>query len=278
MTGSTPRQQLFLNTVILGGSAEGKLRAAHEAGFDAVELWDRDVTGELGGPAGARGVLRGLGMQVTDYQVLLNFDGTTQRAAKRAEALELLERMAEVGAPMLVVSASFDEHAGGSLARIAEDLDWIAAAAGQRELRVAYEPMAWSRWVSTLPEAAALLARVNRPNLGLVVDSFHLLLRDRPVEEVAAIPAERIFLVQLADSALRPGERDLTAEAYMQQGRHARLLPGEGCLPVRALAEVLRGGGYAGPVGIEVFNDRLSAADPAVVARDAMASLRRLGF
>jgi sugar phosphate isomerase/epimerase len=33
--------------------------------------------------------------------------------------------------------------------------------------------------------------------------------------------------------------------------------------------------GYAGPVGLEVFNDDLQAQDPALVAQQAMASLRR---
>jgi len=39
----TGHHRLFLNTVLLGGTAEAKLAAARAAGFEQVELWRQDV-------------------------------------------------------------------------------------------------------------------------------------------------------------------------------------------------------------------------------------------
>jgi len=50
----------------------------------------------------------------------------------------------------------------------------------------------------TIP-AWKLIQRVNEPNLGLVIDAFHIFVRNRTIAALAGIPMENIFLVQLSD-------------------------------------------------------------------------------
>ncbi|WP_313517351.1 sugar phosphate isomerase/epimerase family protein [Pseudomonas sp.] len=259
----------FLNSVLLGGGTLANCRAARIAGFDQIELWRQDVEAFTADAPALGHALRSLELGLTDYQVLLDFDGApdARRSEKRDEALEMLDTALDVGATTLLVPASTDADCNAE--RVDDDLRWLCAQAAQRGVRIAYESMAWSTRQATLPDAWACVQRVGADNLGLVVDAFHLFVGGRTLADLDGIPASRIFLVQLSDLARRVGQEDLVNVA-----RHRRLLPGQGHFPLRALVERLEEMGYAGPVGLEVFNDRLRAGDPDEVALQAMNALR----
>lgn len=261
---------LFLNTVLLGGTTSTKLAAASAAGFDGIELWRQDVEAVADGPGAVRRLLAAERVSLTDYQVLIDFDGApgTRRQEKRAEATQILDEARQVGASTVLAPASTDPNCDPD--RVEEDMRWLAKHAAERGLRVAYEGMAWSTINPTLAAAWELVERLDEPNLGLVVDAFHLFVRDGTAAELGPLEAERIYLVQLSDLDQAADLANIADTA-----RHRRLLPGEGRFPLESMIERLRTMGYEGPVGIEVFNDALKAADPFSVARRAIDSLRR---
>ena len=262
---------LFLNTILLGGSTADKIAAAGSAGFGQIELWRQDVDAH---PEGAPGVLQALArarLGLTDFQVLLDFDGAPgeRRTAKRQEALQMLDLAVQLGATTLLAPASTDP--GCDPSRIVDDLAWLARQAAARGLRVAYEAMAWSTVNHTTPAAWRCVQAASQANLGMVIDAFHLFAPGRDVRDLDGIAAERIFLVQLSDLAQQVSTAQLKTTA-----RHHRLLPGDGHFPLDSLLRRLAAIGYAGPIGLEVFNDALHARDPAAVAQQAMAALRRV--
>ncbi|MET0321241.1 MAG: sugar phosphate isomerase/epimerase family protein [Duganella sp.] len=259
---------LFINTVLLGGTTEAKIAAAAAAGFRQIELWRQDVDAAPDGVAGVRAALARDGVGLTDFQVLLDFDGAPgdQRAARRSEAVRMLDLAVQVGAHTLLVPASTDRRCDE--ARIVADLVWLAQQAAARGLRVAYEAMAWSTINCTTPAAWRSVQLAGQPNLGLVIDAFHIFARGREVADLDGIPPDKIYLVQLSDLAQPVAPGDLVATA-----RHHRLLPGQGHFPLDRLVRRLQAIGYAGPLGLEVFNDALKARDPGTVAREAMAAL-----
>lgn len=267
------KNQLFINTVCLSGSTDDKLRAAHDAGFNQVELWRQDVEAAGGDTPGIKSLLKQLPLALTDYQVLLDFDGAPDsiRADKRQEALQMLDTAVALGATTLLTPAS--THKECVRERIEEDLRWLVAEASQRGLRIAYEGMAWSTCINNVAAAWSMVQRVNAPNLGLVIDAFHIFVRQRTAADLDGIPMEKIFLVQLSDLNAIPAVENLIDTA-----RHGRLLPGEGKFPIHTIIERLEKGGYRGPIGLEVFSDDLKAQDPAVVARKAMKALQSVCF
>jgi len=264
---------LFINTVCLGGTTDDKLRAAHDAGFQQVELWRQDVEASGGDTAGIKTLLQKLPVGLTDYQVLLDFDGAPDsiREDKRHEALRMLDTAVALGATLLLTPACTHKECVGE--RIEEDLRWLARQAGQRGLRIAYEGMAWSTKINNTADAWKMVQRVNEPNLGLVVDAFHIFVRQRTVADLHGIPMDKIFLVQLSDLSEQPDPENLIDTA-----RHRRLLPGQGKFPIHTLIEYLQEQGYTGPLGLEVFSDVLKAQDPASVARQAMKALQETCF
>ena len=67
-------------------------------------------------------------------------------------------------------------------------------------MRIGYEALAWGRWVKDWITAWDIVRAADRDNLGIVLDSFHICARGNPIEPIAALPAEKIALVQVADA------------------------------------------------------------------------------
>ncbi len=253
---------------MLGGTIAEKVSAAEAAGFDVVELGMPDVDGYSDDAEGLSRLRQDLKLPVMDLQLLTDFDGAcdARRRAKRVEAMAMLDTAVSVGAEMVIASAS--SHPDCIPDRVDDDVRWLARQAAERRLRVGYEPTAYSTFNSTLPSAWQCIRRVHEPNLGLVVDVFHVFVRGRDESDLDGIRTDRIFLVQLSDLA-----RSVRYEDIPETARRHRLLPGQGHFPLQSMLERLRSDGYAGPIGLEVFNDELLARDPALVAHEGMSAL-----
>ena len=144
MSSVAPRNPLFINTILLGGGILDKVGAARAAGFDQIELWRQDVEAHGNHHDSLSSILRQHGLGLTDYQVLLDFDGApaSLRESKRTEAILMLETAVTVGATTLLVPACTNRECVAD--RIEDDLRWLAREAASRQLRIAYECMAWS--------------------------------------------------------------------------------------------------------------------------------------
>ena len=266
-----PDNPLFINTILLGGSTHEKIMAAADAGFDQVELWQQDVDDQAGGATEVETTLRSAAIGLTDFQALMDFDGApgARRIEKRSEALGMLNTAVKLGATTVLVPASTDPDCDAN--RVVDDLRWLCMEANQRALRIAYEGMAWSTLNHTTPRAWQTVRRVDMPNLGMVIDLFHIFVRGGTARDLDGIPMERIYLVQLSDL---DGPLPLLGD-IKQVARHRRQLPGNGNFPISTIVARLKAERYAGPVGLEIFNDALKAGAPADVAQKAMAALRR---
>ncbi|WPB55862.1 sugar phosphate isomerase/epimerase family protein [Xylophilus sp. GOD-11R] len=261
----------FLNTGILQGSPEQKFAAAHNAGFAQIELRKQDVADMPGGAAAVAAACKKIKLSFANYQVLSDFDGApgNMRESKRAEATKILDDGHSAGAKLVLCSSS--SLANVDAERVVADLQWLAAEAARRHLHVAYEPLAWGVLNYTLPQAWETLKKVNAPNIGLIVDPYHIFARNRTTADLDDIPTERLAVVQLCD-AIMP----VAASEYIDRARHHRLLPGEGNMDNVALLRKLREKKYRGPIGLEIYNDDLLAGPADVAARRAMDSLKKV--
>ncbi len=274
-----PRNPLFMNTILLGGTTEQKILAAHVAGFDQLEIWNQDVNAFDGNPETFGNWMREQSISVTDYQIIRDFDGAPDdvRESKRVQALNELDTAVKIGATVVLTTASSDQRCVAS--RIDEDMRWLAREAAARHLKIAYENLSWSAVNYTLPAVWGVVERLNEPNLGVVIDNFHIFARGRDARDLEDIPMDRIYVVQLSD--LNPGQLcDPAQEGYLEQlidtARHRRLLPGDGQYPIETILQPLRAANYSGAIGVEVFNDEMKARDPKVVAREAIAALKKV--
>ncbi len=257
-------QPAFLNLVLLSGNTEEKLQAAREAGFDQVEIWREDVDASRQGAAH----LAQQGLGFTNLQVLRDFTGAPGelRRQKRDELRQFIEMAQALGCDTLQAPATTREDCIAG--QIDEDLRWLASEAARFDMRIMYEPMAWCSVDNTLPKAWERLQRLDQPNIGLVVDLFHICALGGDASHLDNIPAERIYEVQLCDMAVQPSPQD--KEAIMTLAKHHRQLPGAGIIDIGSFVDKLKSANYQGPIGIEVFNDDLKR-----LPRQAYAALRR---
>lgn len=257
-----------ISTVSLSGSLPDKLRAIAAAGFDAVELFETDLLHHPGSPAEVRRLCEELGIGIALFEPFRDFEGCprelVQRNLDRAE--RKFDVMQELGTELLLVCSNTQAEALDEPEILAADLARLAERAQARGLRIGYEALAWGRHVQTWGQAWELVARADHPALGIVLDSFHTLaLRDDPAG-IAALPAEKIFFVQLADAPL-------LALDVLPWSRHHRCFPGQGAFDLAGfLAPVLRSG-YRGPLSLEIFNDGLRAAPALASAADGLRAL-----
>ncbi|PIF13590.1 sugar phosphate isomerase/epimerase family protein [Candidatus Pantoea floridensis] len=260
------RNPKFLNLVLLNGEPEEKLRAARAAGFDQVEIWREDVQ------ASTPQLAKQLQLGFTNVQVLRDFTGAPDRdrQQKREELRQFIQIAQTIGCDTIQAPASTREDCVA--ARIDEDLRWLASEAARYNMRIMYEPMAWCSVDNTLPLAWERLQRLDQPNIGLVVDLFHICAPGGDASQLDGIPADRIYEVQLCDMAEMPPQDKKPLSEY---ARHQRLLPGDGIIEVERFVDKLKSAGYSGPVGIEVFNDELKAQPADVAAHKAWQALNR---
>jgi len=266
-----------MDTVTLAGTLQAKLDAMRAAGFTQVMLSARDIVGDPDGEASAIAAVRSSGLRVTGFQVLRDFEGLPGHlhAYKIDIAKGMLEMCHAVGSKLLLVCSSTSAHAGEDPGLLARDLRKLAMLAIPFNIRIAYEALSWGRIIKLYPQAWDIIERADRANLGLALDSFHMLATGFSLDGLDYVSPDRILLVQLAyfmwQETRSPEERINTA-------RHFRVFPGEG-VHSDAVAELVRSldrMGYRGDYSFEVFNDDYLQLPAPLVAERARRSVKWL--
>ncbi|HEX6339847.1 sugar phosphate isomerase/epimerase and 4-hydroxyphenylpyruvate domain-containing protein [Umezawaea sp.] len=255
-------------TVCLSGTLEDKLAAAAAAGFDGVELFENDLLASPWSPERVRQECADLGLSIDLYQPFRDFEAVPPDVLalnlRRAELkFDVVERL---GADTVLVCSSVSPDAVDDDDLAAEQLHTLAEHAGRRGLRVAYEALAWGRFVNTYDRAWRIVRSADHPALGVCLDSFHVLSREVDPVAIRTIPGEKVFFLQLADAPRLRMD-------VLQWSRHHRLFPGQGAFDLTSFVDHVLATGYRGPLSLEVFNDVFRQSDPRAAAVDAMRSL-----
>ncbi|KAL1837618.1 hypothetical protein VTJ49DRAFT_3579 [Mycothermus thermophilus] len=319
--------KLAIPSMSLGRCAAGhsfinKMDAAKKHGYQGIELAFEDLVGvarELSGealmPEGPsynlqlataahiNAICKARGLEIICLQPLAQYDGLIdhEEHARRLEQVDFWFQLAKVlETDLIQVPASYlPEHLVTEEAElIINDLIEIADM-GLRQnppIRFAYESLCWSTRVSSWEMCWEIVQLVNRPNFGMVLDTFNiagLVYADPTVASGLAFQAEfnmrqsisrlvesinvkKVFYVQIVDAErldepLVPGHPFYNPEQRprMSWSRNCRLFYGEtdrgAYLPITDIAwAIFHGIGYEGWVSLELFNRRMEDKDPAV--------------
>lgn len=258
-------------TVCVSGTLTEKLHACAAAGFDGVELFEPDLVAAPESPEEVRALAARLGLALELYQPLRDVEGVDEAAfgavLHRAEAKFALMR--RLGMHLVLCCSNVgtatvddDEVSASQLRRLGE-------LAASYDVRIAYEALAWGRFIDDYRRAWRVVERADHPAVGICLDSFHVLSRGHDPAAIEQIPGERIFFLQVADAP------SLSMDV-LSWSRHHRLFPGEGSFDLTAFVGHVLRAGYDGPLSLEVFNDTFRQTDPARTAGHARRSLRWL--
>jgi 4-hydroxyphenylpyruvate dioxygenase len=255
-------------TVSLSGSLDEKLRAIAAAGFDAVEIFENDLLSFNGSPRDVAQLCRDLGLSICAFQPFRDFEGMPepQRTRNFARVERKFDLMQELHTDLLLVCSNISPAALGGIDRAAADFRELGERAASRGLRVGYEALAWGRHVNDYRDAWEIVRRADHRSIGVILDSFHALAPSFPVSAIHSIPADKIFLVQLADAPKLGLD-------VLSWSRHFRCFPGQGDLPVTAFMEAVLATSYSGPLSLEIFNDQFRSGSAVRTATDGLRSL-----
>ena len=255
-------------TVCLSGTLAEKLRAAADAGFDGVEIFEQDLVVSPHSPEQIRDRAAELGLTLDLYQPFRDLlsveEDVFQANLRRLESkFQLMQRLGMdqilVCSNVATATVDDDEVRVDQLRRAGE----LAARYG---CYISYEALAWGKYVNTYQHAYDIVVKVDHPNVGTCLDSFHILSRGDDPSGIAAMDPKKIFFLQLADApSMEMG--------ILPWSRHHRVFPGEGDFDLKYFMEQVAKSGYDGPVSLEIFNDKFREAEVARTAIDGLRSL-----
>jgi 2-keto-myo-inositol isomerase len=250
--------------------------AAQAAGFDYVEIWAAKLHNYLVNESGSVADLRRL-FQASAVEPLsinsiehITFRSETDYAKIRNECEELSSIAAAIECPYVVVvpgktpaNAPTREEVIAESVRVLAELGEIA---GSHGVSLAFEFLGQTDCsVQTLDLANEIVERVARPNIGLVIDSFHFYAGGSTIEMIETLDPDRLFIFHINDA------EDLPCEQL--QDSH-RLLPGLGILPLPEILKAFKRIGYDRVASVEIFRPEYWERDPFEFARDAKSALK----
>ncbi|MEM6979750.1 MAG: sugar phosphate isomerase/epimerase family protein, partial [Planctomycetota bacterium] len=198
-----------------------------------------------------RSLLQRHKMRATSLSWAGGFTGSDGRGFDDAvgDAMNAIAEAAELRVDTLIVLAGgrnnhIRKHARRTLC---EALSRIAIVAEEFGVKFALEPIhpgcgqEWS-FVNDLESTMDVIEQVNNPQLGIVLDTYHVGMDDDVLSLLPRI-AKQLQLLQLGDGRHSP------------MGEMNRCLLGHGSVPNHAIVSALSEHGYDGPIEAEVIGE-----------------------
>ena len=262
---------LWSGTIGLESAVPGRIEAARANGFSRLSVSPLDVAraAEQGTSAADLGLsIRDAGLEIV-LDPVMNWYGGAPRADSRFARFPLDDAMAMAEALQAVSitvigqatsDLSIDEVAGpfGSVCD--------RAAGFGAQVHLEFIPMTA---IPDLAGAWTVVQGADRPNGGILFDTWHFFRGDPDFAVLEQVPGERIFAVQIDDAAAE-------VRGSMREDTQNRLLPGDGDLDLPRAVRALDRIGALRWVGPEVISPVLEAMPPVEAARVAGDRVREL--
>lgn len=248
------------------------IRVAHTAGFDFVEIWAAKLRKFLRTKSAAdlrklfdENALEPLSINSIEH---VTFRPPAEFEAIKAECEELSALAAELRCPYIVVVPGRLPEQAPSLEEIIDEsvraLTELSDIAGRHGIGLGFEFLGQTDCsVQTLDLADEIVRRVDRPNVGLVIDSFHFYAGGSTFDMIEGIAPESLFIFHINDAENLPRE---------QLRDSHRLLPGLGILPLAEMSQAFKRIGYDRVASVEIFRPEYWESDPLKLALEAKAA------
>jgi sugar phosphate isomerase/epimerase len=231
-------------------AAEGCARA----GIPWIDLW-RDKVSEAGLKESAR-IIRDAGLKVSSLCRGGMFPAATkaERAVRIDDNRRAVDEAATLGTNVLVLvcGAAPDRDIDAARRMIEEGVERVLPYAEQAGVRLGIEPLhpafaADRSVISTLGEANDIVERLDSPQVGVVIDVYHVWWDPGLYREIERSAGH--ILGFHVDDWLRGGGDPLMSRGIM----------GDGVIELRRMREAVEAAGYAGPIEVEIFNEEVWA-------------------
>jgi sugar phosphate isomerase/epimerase len=238
-----------------------KIRLTAQAGFPAIELWINDIYEYVGQGGEVRDIEKALADHGLTVPSMISARGwgeaiDIEYPIMRDEVKRRLELTARLGAPWLVCSPP---RLPCDLGQVTERYKDLLELGRQIGAKPTFEYISFFQSVYSLRQAWQVVQDANDPDATLIVDAFHGWNSNSTLDDLRAVPVERISHYHIDDAAPNIPAR--------QQMDPDRVMIGDGPIDLKAELTLLKEKGYAGAISLELFNPQLWARDPAEVLK-----------
>ena len=257
--------QLAINSISTRQSSMEEAFAAYAAAvFRKVEFPIPQITewmGESRSPADFLALLESFGLRcIGGFECgIVAFASPDEQAANFAVLADRARLIDSLGGTALVVGTDGPaEPVDDPPGVLADAFARLAASISDTGVTLCIE-FNWSPIVKSLRTAVEIARRSGAPNVGVLFDTAHYHCTPTKFDQINAASVPLIKHVHINDMRDKPGE--------LSNCNADRLLPGQGCLDLKAILGALDGFGYDGFYSIELFNDDLWATPVAEASR-----------
>ncbi|PIU50920.1 hypothetical protein COS91_07150 [Candidatus Desantisbacteria bacterium CG07_land_8_20_14_0_80_39_15] len=243
---------------------------AHKAKFEGIEIWYDKLKKFLEGgntPAKLQELLWGAELEPAALCgfPLITFSDNEQAIQELVKAAQIAP---QIDCGMFLVYPGDSQPAGMSKAdairKAAGALRVYGEAIKPYKIRIAFEPTGMHPYVPGPLEALEIINLAGSENLGIMIDTFHYYKSGVSLEDIRAIPIEKLFIVHVNDSENLPLEQ-------LTDGH--RLYTGLGVIPLVEEFKILKEKGYKGFLSVEIFRDEYWKESPEKIMLDAKKNL-----
>ncbi|MBX3421376.1 MAG: sugar phosphate isomerase/epimerase [Pirellulaceae bacterium] len=265
---AAPRLRYCLNTSTINGGVipvRQQLKIAADAGYDAVELWTRDIEKHVA----EGGSLTDLRKELNDLELGLDsaiafgkwiVDDEAERGAGLEQCRRDMELVRELGGSRIAAPpVGVTGPPKLDLDAAAQRYHALLEVGRQCDVVPQLELWGFSHNLSTLAEVLYVAAAANHSDACLLLDVYHLYKGGNDFRNVGLIPASQMHCLHINDYPGTP-ERAKIADKD-------RVYPGDGVAPLGNILKRLFDSGFSGTLSLELFNRNYWQQPPDQVAR-----------
>jgi 2-keto-myo-inositol isomerase len=254
---------------------ETDIKAAGKADFDLIEIWAAKLREFLktNTVADLKRLLEENNLEPYSINSIehITFRNASDYEKIKRECEDLSSIAGEINCPyVVVVPGKLPENAEKQeiIEESVKVLNELADIAEKHDVGLAFEFLGQTDCsVQTLDLCGEIVKTVNRPNVGLVIDTFHFYAGNSSFEAIENLDPKKLFIFHINDAEDLP--RGELTDAH-------RLYPGEGILPIKQIKERFDRIGYDRMVSIEIFRPEYWGEDPFEVTRKAKAATEKV--
>ncbi len=272
---TSPSLRYCLNTSTINGSKlplRTQIQVAADAGYDAVELWVRDIERFVE----AGGTLRDLATELQDLGLGVDsaiafgqwiVDDDQQRQAGLDQCQRDMETVRAIGARRIAAPpAGATKEPGLDLDKAAERYRELLDLGQSVDVQPQLELWGFSKNVSTLAEVLYIAAAAQHENACILLDVYHMYKGGNDFNNLGLIPATNMYCLHMNDYPAMPPRAEI--------GDKDRVYPGDGVAPLDSILQSLVRGGFAGTLSLELFNRSYWEQPPEDVAATGLKKMR----
>ncbi len=155
-------------------------------------------------------------------------------------------------------------------ARAGQSARQYGEAAAPFGITISLEPIGANKFLPGPKQALEVAKAANLPNVGVMFDTFHSFRGQVPLDDIRAVPVEKLYIVHVNDVPELPGV------PFEQIGDSHRIYPGQGKLPLVEEFRIIKDKGFKKFLSVEIFNKGYWEEPLENIIRDSKAGLDKV--